>query len=188
MAREGRRRSASDQPHRLHRSGNTEDRDHALEVVSQNAQAHLGADVLDASSQEVRPTHPVLEGPEHVFDGRLAHEHRLGLPVQPLLHLLKNRFVLPAPYAPFVPGRALSFQGALRAYRGPVHLDPLALLDARVMPAQVLPGRASIDIVSRYVDEVVLTNRPSAFAPEVIGFDTYATMPSSSQALISAPA
>ena len=37
---------------------------HSLEVVSQHVQAHLGAHVLEPSSQEVRRPHPVLERSE----------------------------------------------------------------------------------------------------------------------------
>ena len=49
-----RRRSRAHQTHRLHRFGNAEHLHHSLEVVSQHVQAHLGANMLESSSEEVR--------------------------------------------------------------------------------------------------------------------------------------
>ena len=42
------------QPHRLHRSRNTQDADHPLEVVSQHVQAHFGVHVRQGLGEEVR--------------------------------------------------------------------------------------------------------------------------------------
>ena len=46
---------------RLHRSGNTHDVDHALQVICEHVQAHFGAHVDESPRQEMRRTHPVLQ-------------------------------------------------------------------------------------------------------------------------------
>lgn len=102
--------SCTQEAHRIHGSLEAQDAEDSSEVVRQYVQAHFGRHVLEASSQEVRPTHPVLERSEDVLDGALSHRHRVRHAVQPLLGLVHDTLVLPSPDAP-VPTR-----GALRLH------------------------------------------------------------------------
>ena len=55
------------------------DRHHALQIVGQDAQAHLGFDVFKPSRQEVGVSHPGFERAEGVFDGASPSGHRVRL-------------------------------------------------------------------------------------------------------------
>jgi hypothetical protein len=61
----------------------------------------------------------------------------------------------------------------------------LAVLLGRHAVRQLLARGAAVDVLGSIVDEVLLAERPSAFAPDVIGFGNVTAMPASSQALIS---
>jgi len=66
------------QAHRLHRSREAQNSRYTLEVVDENMQAHLGADVDQRARQEVCVAHPVLERSKDMFNGSPAHCHRVG--------------------------------------------------------------------------------------------------------------
>src|SRR3978361_303146 len=89
---------------RLHRSGNAQDVDHALQVVCEHVKTHFGADVGQPARQEVRRTHPVLERSEDVFDGASTQRHGLGLLIQAPLHRIEHPLVLPARDSSIVAG------------------------------------------------------------------------------------
>ena len=56
----------------------TEDGEHPREVVAQDHQGHLAADLLEAAHQEVIPAEPAFEGAEGVLDQAGALAHPLG--------------------------------------------------------------------------------------------------------------
>src|SRR5664279_1460552 len=87
------------QLHRLHRLRDAEHTHHAFEVVSQHMKAHFGAHASDRLGQEVRRTHPVLDGSERVLDRLPSLSHPLGLTIESSLHRIDHVFVLPAPHA-----------------------------------------------------------------------------------------
>src|ERR1700680_1687340 len=93
-------------PDRCHQRSHPEDRDHSLQVVSQDVEAHLGSDLVEGPGQEVGGAHPGLEGPERVFDGLSSHAHGLGHAVEPSLHPVEYVLVLPALDAPQLGRRA----------------------------------------------------------------------------------
>jgi len=80
--------------------------DGALDVVGQDCQAGFGGDVPEPPRSEVGGTHPALDGAEDVLDSTAADRHRLGHRFEPMLHLIKNRLMLPSPDALFLAGRA----------------------------------------------------------------------------------
>src|SRR5690349_9794174 len=75
---------------------------YSLDVVSQHMQAHLGANVLESAREEVRCTHPVLQRAEDMLDGASSQRHRIGLPIEPALHRVKNALMFPSRDAPVV--------------------------------------------------------------------------------------
>ena len=78
----------------------SQDGNDALEIVSQHVEAHLRADALDGPGQKVGRTHPGLQRSERVFDGLPADAHDVRCLIQPLLHGIEDRFMLPALDAP----------------------------------------------------------------------------------------
>ena len=67
---------------------------------------------------------------------------------------------LAAPHATLIAGRALGFEGAVRADVGPVRVDLHAVLDGCLVPAQTLSCRALVLVITRDVDEVGLAEAP----------------------------
>ena len=81
--------------------------DRALHIVSEDVEAHLGADLLQGPGLEVTSSHPVLDRAEHVFDGSSSDTHGVGHALEPCLHGLDNVFMLPPLDPPFLAVRAL---------------------------------------------------------------------------------
>src|SRR3546814_8369330 len=71
----------------LHQRCDTEDIDHALHIVGEHLQAHLGFDLFEGPHQEMGAAHPGLESPERMLDGLPADGRSLRHSVEPGLHL-----------------------------------------------------------------------------------------------------
>ena len=81
------------------------------------------------------------------------------------LHGVKDGFVLPTLDPPLLCRRALRFQRAAGAFRRPVVMQLSPCLDIRVSPSQLLAGRATIDVLARIVDEILLAEPAVRFGP-----------------------
>ena len=92
--------------YRLEGGCNAGDGDGALDVVGQDRQAGFGGNVLEAPRSEVGGTHPAFYGPEDMLDGAAADRQRLGYGLEPALHLIEHRLMLPSSDALFLAGRA----------------------------------------------------------------------------------
>src|SRR6516164_6910154 len=89
--------------------------------------------------------------------GRLAtHAHRLWVVVETLLHGLEHVFVLPSRDPTLGSGGATRLDGAVRTCRRPIAAQRLAVLLARVPVGQLLARRATVDILWRQIDEILL--------------------------------
>ena len=96
----------------LHERLDAEDIDHPLHVVGKHLQTHFGFDLFKRLGQEMGAAHPRLEGSETMLNGLSADDHGLGHAVEPRLHPVEHRFVLPA-FLPFDLVRgALGFEPA----------------------------------------------------------------------------
>ncbi len=58
--------------------------------------AHLGADLIERLGQEACGTHLRLDRPKRMFGCLSAHAHLVRIAIEPHLHRLDNRLVLPA--------------------------------------------------------------------------------------------
>ena len=75
-------------------------------------QTHFSFDLFKGLGQEMGAAHPRLEGSERMFNGLSADDHGLWHAVEPGLHPVEHRFVLPA-FLPFDLVRgALGFEPA----------------------------------------------------------------------------
>ena len=83
-------------------------------------QAHLRSNVRKPAHPEVGAAHPVLDRAEDVLDRSAPDPHRLGHPVEPVLHRLDDLLVLPSRDAALVAGRAVRLQPALPAIPRPI--------------------------------------------------------------------
>jgi len=95
---------------RRHQRSDTEDRDHSLQFIGQDEEAHLGSDLVEGPGQEVGGAHPRFEGSERVFDGLSSHAHGLGHAVEPVLHPVEHVLIHPALDAPQLGRRAPGFE------------------------------------------------------------------------------
>ena len=71
--------------HRVDESLHTKHAHHALQVVRQDVQAHLGTDVLQALHLEVLRTCSMLDGAERMFHSLATYPHHLRVFIEPLL-------------------------------------------------------------------------------------------------------
>jgi hypothetical protein len=123
-------------------------------------QAHLGGDLRQGSTEEVRRPHPGFYGPEGVLGGLPPQLHSRGIPIQAGLHLVEYLLVFPAADASVFAGCAFGSQGAARTGRRPVLVDRHPFLDAREAPDGVLTRWAAIRIALGDVNEVALVVTP----------------------------
>jgi hypothetical protein len=86
--------------------------DDSLEIVGQDLKAHFGAHMRECPHQEVRGAHPQLESSEDVLDRPASDPHLTRIAIQPPLHLIEQRFMLPSSDAALRPSRALLVKGA----------------------------------------------------------------------------
>ena len=78
-------------------------------------QAHFRADMFKRLHQEVSRSHPELERAEDMFDGTASLFHLPRVPVQAVLHCIKDVFMLPSLDPPFLASGALCLQRTLLA-------------------------------------------------------------------------
>ncbi len=96
----------------LHERPHAEDIDHPLHVIGEHLQTHFRFDLLKGLGQEIGAAHPRLEGSERMLNGLSTNDHGLRHAVEPGLHPVEHRFVLPA-FPPFdLVSRALGFEPA----------------------------------------------------------------------------
>lgn len=91
-------------PHRLHQGPGSENLHHVFEVIGQDVETHLGADLLQRCCKEMCAAHPELDRPEGMLQGLTSDAHAL-----------KKLFILPASHATLLVGSALILYGALLA-------------------------------------------------------------------------
>src|SRR3954470_5891079 len=112
----------------------------------------------------MRRTHPCFERSEGMLHGLPAQAHRVGLAFQPILHCLKNRFVLPARDPSILAGRALRLDRTLRTSRGPVLVYCHSTLDC----GETLDGarsiRTTVFVLIRDVGKVALVEAAVSLA------------------------
>src|SRR3954447_26972277 len=106
-----------------------------------------------------------------MLDGLAADAHGAGFAVEPALHGVEDRLVLPAGDATVDAGRAAGFEIARPATRQvPVAVQGQPVLDVGHVPGQPLACRTEVGVLLR--EKSCLPKRPSAFAPEVRGLGT----------------
>jgi hypothetical protein len=92
---------------RLHQRADAHNRHHALHVIGEHVERHLGRDLGQRHRQEVRPAHPAFDGAEGMLGRLSAQPHGIGIFVEARLHRLEHRLMLPARDPPLAPWRAL---------------------------------------------------------------------------------
>src|ERR1700730_14125919 len=144
-----------------HQRPNAQNRYYPLHVVGENMEAHLGSDLLQRSSQEVRTSHPRLESSEWVFHGLSAHAHGIWHSIKPGLHRVQDAFVLPALDPLQLFGRAAGLEGAGKTscqVTVLIHVVPAVRSDRR--SGQVLTGWTGIVVLCGVVEEVPQCEEP----------------------------
>src|ERR1700716_2644428 len=156
------RRSGSDRRHQL---SHAEDRDHSLEVIGQNVEAHLGSDLVEGPGQEVGGAHPGLEGPERVFDGLASHTHGVGHAIEPILHPVEHVLILPALDAPQLGRRAPGFERTGETgTQVAIEIEVLGVICPTLGLGEFRASRAGVMVVLGVVDEV-LPGEEATFGP-----------------------
>jgi hypothetical protein len=120
-----------------------------------------------------------------MLDCLAAHAHRLRVLIETLLHSFEHVLVFPSRDSPLGSCRTPGFERAARACRRPVAAQRLAILLVRITIGQLLARRAAIDILSWQINEILLAETASDFAPDVIGFGSVTVMSACSHARIS---
>ena len=117
----------------------------ALEIVGQNMQRHLGADISQRLHLEVRRPHPVLDGSERVLDGVEPDVHFLRMLVEPALDRLDDMFMFPARDAAFLAlGTEILDRASLTGI-GPVAVQRLSVFHVGEVMRQAFASRANVD-------------------------------------------
>src|SRR6266481_4187848 len=93
----------------LQQAGHADDRHHALHVVGEHIERHLGCHIREASCEKVCCTHPALDGAEGMFHCRTTHCHFFRMVIETGLHRLQHGLMLPSCDAPLGAGRTLCF-------------------------------------------------------------------------------
>jgi hypothetical protein len=145
-------------PHRLHQRNDPQHLHHPLQIVGKHMQAHLRAHPAQGLRQKMSRSHPRLDRAEQMLDCLPPEAHFFGFLIEPLLHGFKHALMFPSLDAPLLAGRALRFEQAILAGRGPVNMQGRAVLDRCKPRGQPLPRRAAIGIVFGYVDKVRLAD------------------------------
>src|SRR5579871_4658002 len=96
-----------------------------------------------------------------MLDGLAAGAHGQGLAVEPVLHGVDDRLVLPTGDSALLARRASPLDRAGAATRRiPIAAQRHAVLHRLHMPDQLSARRAAIDVLVREVDEVGLAEAP----------------------------
>ena len=106
------RKKRQEGPDCLDQRWHTEDRDHALDVVGEHVQGHLGGDVAQRFHLEVRRAHPSLDGAEGMLHRGATNDHRIGSLIQPLLNAIKYGLAFPTSDAALLARRAMLLEKA----------------------------------------------------------------------------
>jgi hypothetical protein len=114
-----------------------------------------------------------------------ALAHGVWICIEALLHSFEQMLMLPSRNPPFWPRRALGFEQTILTGCGPVAPHPLAVFLIGEAIRQALACWTAIGVLLWQIDEVVLSERPSALAFDVCGFVGVTVMPSSWHARIS---
>jgi hypothetical protein len=104
-----------------------------------------------------------------VLDRAPSDPHGVGHVVEPALHGLDHRLMLPALDAALLAGGALVLDAAGSAGVGPVGEEHHILLDRREAPCERLAGRASIGVARSIVGEVLFAPAPVGLGPRCQG-------------------
>ena len=70
----------------LHQRGDADDLHDPFEIVGEDVQGHLSADMFQRLHLEVGIAHPAFEGAKGMFDGFPSLPHKLGMFIEPALH------------------------------------------------------------------------------------------------------
>ncbi len=133
-----------------------EDRDHPLQIVGQDVEAHLRSHVVEATSSGGCVAPIQAFSVEGVLDGSPSDAHGLGRAVEPGLHGVDHCLMLPAG-APLLGRGALRLEGSSPgSSTGSSGGGGLALFDGGHAAGQQLSRRAAVDILLGDVDEVLL--------------------------------
>src|SRR6476661_10679012 len=80
----------------LDQSDHADDRHHALHVVGEHIERHLGCYSRKPFHEKVRCSHPALDSAERMFCRLTTHCHLFWMMIETCLHSLKHGFVLPS--------------------------------------------------------------------------------------------
>src|SRR5262245_45462189 len=94
-------------PDRCHQRLDADDVQYTCEIVSKDAECHLGGDLRQRLHQEVGGSHPRLDRAERVLDGLTPFPHFFRVLLEPALHGLEHVLVLPSRDAPLRTRRTL---------------------------------------------------------------------------------
>src|ERR1700730_5674719 len=140
----------------LQQPRHADDRHHALHVVGEHIERHLGCHFRQASHEKVCCTHPALDGAEGMLHCRTPRCHFFWMLIETRLHSLKHYLVFPTCDAPLGTGRTLCFQCAGLARTRPIAPHHFAIFFARKAIGQPLTSWTNINIVGRDIDKVLL--------------------------------
>src|SRR5512141_2678252 len=100
--------------------------------------------------------HARLDRAEGMFDRLAPRAHGLRILVEPLLHSLDHMLVFPPCDPSLLAGCAVVFDGAALADIGPIVAQLQPVFDIGVMVPEPFSGWATIDVLLRQIDEVLL--------------------------------
>lgn len=103
---------------------------------------------------EVGGTHPAFDGSEDVFDGTAPNRHRVGHRIEPALHFIEHRFVLPPSDTLLLPGcaRGSGCEGTA-GLLVEVHADEFAAFHPGEAFLELRAGRTAIGAGLRLMHE-----------------------------------
>ena len=96
--------------HRLQQSAYAHDHHHALHVVGEHVERHLGGHLWQLFREKVRCSHPAFHCAERMLRRLTADTHCIGVVIEPILNLLQNGLVLPSRDASLAASRALGLE------------------------------------------------------------------------------
>ena len=124
----------SSAPHFCHQDVRAENLHHSFKVIGEDVEAHFCTDSFKGLGQQMRATHPELDGPEGVLHRLAPDTHAVGCVIQSVLHGLDSIFMRPSSDASFSAGSAFLLDRAMLAERTPVPVQLQAPFDGNVPP------------------------------------------------------
>ena len=129
--------------------------DHALHIVSQNAEAHLCSDVFESFGEEGRTAHPGFERAKDMFNRLSPHTHGIRQQIEACLHLIQYRLMRPSLHPLHLFRRtARSELKGMAGGKVAVVADLTLSIRTDFAPRQMGSGRTGVAILSSVIDEV----------------------------------